>query len=419
MKPQTINFRALSMDLLNGLGIALLFSYFIYAEHFGLTDTFVNTLTALAAFYLFLKAPARVILSAGFFIGLLWFYWIGYSFKYYHVGWMAPFITLFFALLYTLFFGVLALTKNPLYRALILFAISFVEPMDWNWLQAELPFVNTCFGIDKWQYALILSALSLFLYFSAHIGMGKLRYGPLLLLVGALNFTTPEYIEPDLKIKLYAPELLQEEKWLPQNRQAIVMENLKAVRQAIKDKYDLVVLPESAFPLFLNSAPQIESLLRSYSRQIDIITGALYIENKLHYNVSYHFSKGQVQIAKKLVLVPFGEYIPLPSFLRQWVNTTFFDGASDFVTAKEPSDFIVKGVKFRSAVCYEATCEELYEDDPDYLIAISNNGWFHPSIEPTLQKLLMRFYAKKHHSIIYHSANMGGTGIIRGNGTIQ
>lgn len=419
MKNTNNSFRPLLYDLLQGLGIALLFSCFIYAEHFNLTFELINSVTALAAFYFFLKAPARVILSAGFFIGLLWFYWIGYSFKYYHVGWMAPFITLFFALLYTLFFGVLALTKNPLYRALILFAISFVEPMDWNWLQAELPFVNTFFGIDKWQYALILAALALFLYFSEHKEMRRFRYSALLLLVGALNFTTPEYIEPDLKIKLYAPELLQEEKWLPQNRQTIVAENMKVIRHAIREQYDLVVLPESAFPLFLNSAPQIESLLRDYSRQIDIITGALYIENKLHYNVSYHFSQGRVQIAKKLVLVPFGEYIPLPSFLRQWVNTTFFDGASDFVTAKEPSDFIIKGVKFRSAVCYEATCEELYEGDPDYLIAISNNGWFHPSIEPTLQKLLMRFYAKKHHSIIYHSANMGGSGIIRGNGELQ
>lgn len=419
MKNTNSNFRAQLYNLLQGLGIALLFSSFIYAEHFDLTFELINSITALAAFYLFLKAPTRVILSAGFFIGLLWFYWIGYSFKYYHVGWMAPFITLFFALLYTLFFGVLALTKSPLVRALILFAISFVEPMDWNWLQAELPFVNTYFGIDKWQYALILAALSLFLYFSAHKEMRKFRYGALLLLVGALNFTTPEYIKPDLKIKLYAPELLQEEKWLPQNRQAIVTENLKVIRHAIDQHYDLVVLPESAFPLFLNSAPQIESLLRGYSRQIDIVTGALYIENKLHYNVSYHFSKGRVQIAKKMVLVPFGEYIPLPSFLRQWVNTTFFDGASDFVTAKEPSDFVIKGVTFRSAVCYEATCEEIYEGDPDYLIAISNNGWFHPSIEPTLQKLLMRFYAKKHHSIIYHSANMGGTGIIFGNGEPQ
>lgn len=415
MKKRNIDFRAVGFDLLRGLGIALLYSFFIYAEYFGLTFELINTFTALAAFYLFLKAPARVILSAGFFIGLLWFYWIGYSFEYYHVGWLTPFITLFFALLYTLFFGTLAFTRSPLYRALILFALSFVEVMDWNWLQAELPFINTFFGVDKWQYALILLALALFIYLSARKELGKIRYAPLLLLIGALNFSHPDYIEPHLKIKLYAPQLLQEEKWLPQNSQAIAIDNLNAIKNAIKEGYDLVVLPESAFPLFLNKSPQIESLLRKYSYQIDIVTGGLYLENKLHYNVSYHFSQGRVQIAKKLVLVPFGEYIPLPSFLKAWVNTTFFDGASDFVTAKEPSDFIIKGIRFRSAVCYEATCEEIYDGDPKYLIAISNNGWFNSSIEPTLQKLLMRFYAKKHHSIIYHSANMGGAGVIRGN----
>jgi len=325
------------------------------------------------------------------------------------------FITLFFALLYTLFFGTLALTGNPLYRAGILFALSFVEVMDWNWLQVELPFVNTFFGIEKWQYALILSALSLLLYLAPRKELKRFRYAPLLLLIGALNFSTPGFIEPPLKIKLYAPTLLQEEKWLPQNSKAITLDNLDAVKRAIREKYDLVVLPESAFPLFLNKAPQIEAILRKYSYQIDIITGALYVENGLHYNVSYHFSDGKMEMAKKLVLVPFGEYIPLPEFLRSWVNKTFFDGASDFVTAKEPTDFIVKGVKFRNAICYEATCDEIYEGNPKYLVAISNNGWFHPSIEPTLQKLLMRFYAKKHHSIIFHSANMGGAGVIRGN----
>ncbi len=415
MKKPNSNFRAVTFDLLQGLGIAILFSYFIYAEYFGLTFEPINTLTALAAFYLLLKAPSRAILSAGFFIGLLWFYWIGYSFKYYHVGWLTPFVTLFFALLYMLFFGTLALTRNPLYRALILFALSFVEIMDWNWLQMELPFINSYFGVEKWQYALILTALSLFLCLSKYTALKKFRYAPLLLLVGALNFSTPGFIESGLKIKLYAPTLLQEEKWLPQNSQEIVADNFDAIKKAIKENYDLIVLPESAFPLFLNRSPQIESKLRDYSDRIDIITGALYIENGLHYNVSYHFSKGEVEIAKKLVLVPFGEYIPLPSFLRSWVNKTFFDGASDFVTAKRPSDFVIRGVTFRNAICYEATCEEIYEGDPQYLIAISNNGWFHPSIEPTLQKLLMRFYAKKHHSIIYHSANMGGTGVIRGN----
>ena len=47
------------------------------------------------------------------------------------------------------------------------------------------------------------------------------------------------------------------------------------------------------------------------------------------------------------------------------------------------------------------------------VIAMSNNAWFTPSIEPTLQKLLMRFYARKNGVTIYHSANYKGTGIIK------
>ncbi|MBD3825095.1 MAG: apolipoprotein N-acyltransferase, partial [Epsilonproteobacteria bacterium] len=118
-------------------------------------------------------------------------------------------------------------------------------------------------------------------------------------------------------------------------------------------------------------------------------------------------------IAKKMILVPFGEYIPLPAFLRQLINDTFFAGAADFQTATSPTDFIIKGVKFRNAVCYEATCQELYEGDVKYLIATSNNAWFAPSIEPTLQNLLLRYYARKNGVTILHSANYRGSGIIQ------
>ena len=412
MKFMPINYQELITNLSKGAGIALLLSLFIYTEHFSLSNTALNTLSALLGFYFLLSQKGTVVIFAGGFIGLLWFYWIGYSFEYYKVGWMLPLITLFFILLYALFFSVLALTNQPIYRALLLFGLSYVEPMDWNWLQLELPFINSYFGVEKWQYALILLALSLFIFLSKHSYKRPYHYGALLLLLGAIDYTTPQLTPPDIRIKLYDPQLLQEKKWLPQNRQAIIAQNLKAIEDATKQKYDLVVLPESAFPLYLNHNSNLIQRLKYYSYKIDIITGALYAENDLHYNVSYHFSKGKMDIAKKLVLVPFGEYVPLPSFLKQWVNDTFFDGSSDFVTATAPTDFIIKGIPFRNAICYEATCEEIYEGDPAYVIAISNNGWFHPSIEPTLQKLLMQFYSKKHHSIIYHSANMGGEGIV-------
>jgi apolipoprotein N-acyltransferase len=129
--------------------------------------------------------------------------------------------------------------------------------------------------------------------------------------------------------------------------------------------------------------------------------------------VTYLFDNGKIAIAKKLVLVPFGEYIPLPKFAQKFINDTFFSGASDFETADKPTDFTIKGVKFRNAICYEATCAEIYKGDVHYVIATSNNAWFAPSIEPILQRLLMEYYARKNGVTIYHAANYKGSGVIK------
>jgi len=163
----------------------------------------------------------------------------------------------------------------------------------------------------------------------------------------------------------------------------------------------------------MNKSPKLIEQLLKLSYKITIITGSLLIEDKKHYNVTYMFKNGRYEVAKKLVLVPFGEYIPLPNFAQKFINDTFFSGASDFITADKPTDFIIKGTKFRNAICYEATCQEIYDGDVKFVIASSNNAWFAPSIEPTIQKLLMRYYARKNGVTIYHSANYKGTGIIK------
>jgi len=55
----------------------------------------------------------------------------------------------------------MAFTNKVYIRALLLFALSFFEPMDWNWLQVELVFVDSYIGIQKFQLAIVLLALSL------------------------------------------------------------------------------------------------------------------------------------------------------------------------------------------------------------------------------------------------------------------
>jgi apolipoprotein N-acyltransferase len=217
---------------------------------------------------------------------------------------------------------------------------------------------------------------------------------------------------PKLKIKLVSTDISQNFKWQSEQLPQTIDDDFIAIDEAIQQGYDLVVLPEAAFPLFMNRHPAISEALKKRSFYITILTGTLHKEHGLNYNVSYLFNSGNITVAKKTVLVPFGEYIPLPGFLKEWVNRHIFGGVSDFVTAKKPTDFTIKGVTFRNAVCYEATRKELYTPNVRYMIAVSNNGWFKPSIEPTLQKLLIRFYARQNNTMVFHSANGGGTGIV-------
>lgn len=402
LNPKLINF-------LYGLVCAILFSAFIYLEDFGFTIKILNTLFALGAFTMLLYMPKRAVLIAGFFIGLFWFYWIGYSFKYNGVGFMEPIITLVFALVYMLFFGVIALSNKTYIRAVTLFALSFIEPFDFNWLQMELPFVDSYFGILKYQFAAILIALTL----PRYIKKPQLKFLPLLFFVFAVNFNTPLQKDAPLKIKLVSTDISQDQKWLQKNLPSIVKTVFEEINKAKEQGYDVVVFPEAVFPLYMNNTPPIMEELKNLSFDISIVVGALYKEQNAHYNVAYMFEYGEYKIAKKIVLVPFGEYIPLPGFAKKFVNEYFFAGASDFDSAKEPTDFTIKGVKFRNAICYEATCQEVYDGGANFVIAISNNAWFAPSIEPTLQKLLMRYYARKNNSTIYHSANYKGSGIIK------
>ena len=391
-----------------GVLTALLFSAFIYFEEYDLTNKFVNTVFGLGAIALFLRIPKRAVLLAGFLIGLFWFYWIGYSFEYQGVGYMTPIVTVGFGVVYLLFFAPLYFTDKLYLRAILILGLSFLEPFDWNWLQIELLFVDSYVGVYKYQLIAVLLALSL-----GSLMKNKFKYAPLLLLFVSLNYGYGEQKDAPLKIKLIQTDVKQEVKWTKEQLNPTMKMIFKEIEDAIEENYDAIVFPESVFPLFMNKNPELLNLLLKDSHQIAIVAGSLISENGRHYNVTYIFSEGAFSVAKKLVLVPFGEYIPLPKFAQKLINDAFFSGASDFLAAEEPTDFLIKGVTFRNAICYEATCQEIYEGDVAFVIASSNNAWFAPSIEPTLQKLLMKYYARKNGVTIYHSANYKGSGVIK------
>jgi apolipoprotein N-acyltransferase len=207
-----------------------------------------------------------------------------------------------------------------------------------------------------------------------------------------------------LKIKLVTTDVPQNLKWKKSYIPIEIKNNLSYIKKAIKEKYQVVVLPESAFPLFLNLNENLLYELYSLSFKITIVTGALHYKNGKYYNSTYVFENGNIKILDKHELVPFGEYIPLPFFQKQ-INELFFGNASDYSTSSRFGIFKIKNIKFINAICYEATIEKLYDLKPTYVMAITNDAWFTPSIEPVLQKMLIKLFAYTHYKVVYHAIN--------------
>ncbi len=394
--------------IIKGLCVSILFSSFIYLSYFGIENKIINSIIGLCAIYFILIIPRQALFYTGFFSGILWCWWIGLSFKYYELSYLIPLIIFGIAFIYAVLFYLFALIDNSVYaRAIVFFGFSFLSPFGFNWVKPELIFVDTYFGITKIDFALILLSMVLLKKFK-HI-----FWIPLLI---SFYITEPIKIEePELKIYMPQLNISQNIKWKKQHKNEIIKQNIELIKSGIKLGYDLIILPETAFPIILNKDNYLVETLKNLSKQIDIIAGSLYKKHGLYHNSTYHFSNTNVYIAHKVVLVPFGEAVPLPEKIRNFINNTFYEGAQDYKKAKKPTDFTVKGVKFRNAICYEATTDEIFKNitNTKYMIATSNNAWFFPSTQAVLQKLLMKYYAKKYKVIVYSSSNFTENSIIK------
>ncbi|WP_456432563.1 apolipoprotein N-acyltransferase [Nitratifractor sp.] len=306
-------------------------------------------------------------------------------------------------------------------KALALLGMSYVHPFGFDWFKPELILVHTPFGVDKLRFALFLGASFLLgdMILHRRAPRHRLGEGVLVLLLFAATWH-PQKVEalpadPTGAVELVSTRVPVEAKWDPANLNGQIDGVLGAIDRAIERNASLVILPESVLPLFLNRHPALLDAIKRRSHRIDIVLGALYYDTKkgVNRNSAWFFHDGNATVADKIVLVPFGETNPLPRWAGKWINRIFFDGAPDYVPASRPTDFTIGGRRWRSAVCYEATSERLYADRPERIVAISNDGWFIPSVEPALQRLLLRYYVRKYGVTVYHSVNMGPSYLLR------
>ena len=411
-----------TLEIIRGFSIATLGSAFIYLSHWGLSYPVIHTILALGSVFLLLLCERKTWFWYGVFVGIFWFWWIALSLQHYGYAWGLPFGIVLIAFSYGLIFWCIAWLSEKIYalsslpsvfiKALALLGLSYFHPFGFDWLKPELIFIESYIGIKKWQFGLVLLAMSL--------GIWKKNLLFLLLILFAYQPTKiPNPLNPTKqnKIEIITTHIGVKEKWDKSLHAAQFESVFKSIDEAIDANKTLVILPESVFPVFLNHNQALIDTLQEKAKHISIVAGGLYWDGKTPRNSTYIFTAGKITVANKVVLVPFGESNPLPNFLSNWINKVFYDGAIDYKASSDIIDYKIDGTTYRNAICFEATSEKLYVKDkegnfPKNMIVLSNNGWFTPSIEPTLQKLLLQYYSQKYGTTIYHAVNMSESYII-------
>ena len=409
--------------IIEGLIIAILLSAFIYIEHFNLLNGYslliINSISALSGLYLLLKAKVPVWFFSGFFISAFWLWWLSVSFIYYNLPYLVPISILLISTIYGLLFLTLAYIMKKiakkieshflilywensriLLNAISLILINQFEPFGFNWLKLQLLFTDSIFCVKFYCFSAVVILLALFAVFK--------KWYILLLLILIIDLKIPKVLNNNAlrDIELVSTNIDVQEKWKRQNQLKYTNLALKKIDNAISKNKKLVILPESILPYFLNlEHPYLDKFLNR-SKKITIVIGALYFKGKDNYrNSAYIIKNGNYTVANKVVLVPFGEANPLPKWMGTIVNKIFFDGAVDYRADSNYTTIKALNKEFKIAICYEGTATKTYQDHPKFVIVISNNGWFKPSIEPTLQKILLKYYARVYKSTIYHSIN--------------
>lgn len=282
-------------------------------------------------------------------------------------------------------------------------------------------------GVYGVGLALLVSAGLLLQAFSAASTRARLRplaSFALLWIAGAaaqpIAWTQPT--GAPLTVALLQGNVPQSMKWRPEQVAATLALYQRMIRQT---QARLIVLPETAVPLFLNQVPAdfLESVA-SHARAhgADILLGLPEGgRGREYFNAVVSIGVSPSQIYRKSHLVPFGEFVPLRPLFGPVVEamaiplTDFSRGGLD----QRP--LAVAGQRLAVNICYEdAFGEEIIRQLPEatLLVNVSNVAWFGDSIAPEQHLQIAQMRAIETGRPMLRATNTGMTAVVDAGGHV-
>ncbi|MEO0975240.1 MAG: apolipoprotein N-acyltransferase, partial [Pseudomonadota bacterium] len=235
-----------------------------------------------------------------------------------------------------------------------------------------------------------------------------------------------EPVDTTLEAGLVQGGISQDLKW-----QADQLPKTKALYRSLTDEHwdaDLLVWPEAAIPALANRELDYFNDLFASARRSDtaLLIGAIQSKgprgDRRYFNSVFGIDANGASEYHKRHLVPFGEYYPVPNFVRRWLAdlnlpyTDFTKGPAD----QEP--LTVAGQPVGVSICYEDVFgSELLAMVPRarLLVNVSNDAWFGGSVAPHQHLQIARMRAIEVARPMIRATNSGISAFIEHDGRVS
>ncbi len=290
-------------------------------------------------------------------------------------------------------------------------------------LSFVMALAGTLFGVGRWPSALAVVALS-------H-ALGWLA------LPSEADLAPPS--DPPLRVTLVQGNIPQGEKWDPARTARNLEIHLELSRAAAAEgRTDLILWPESAVAAFLEAQPEYRDPVVALSREtgVPLVVGAIGFtrvpdsRRALFHNSLFVVTPagGVVDRYDKAVLVPFGEYVPLASWLSFLsVIAKSLEDVAAITPGPEPRplrglESLEPGARPVGLICYEAVYPDVVRhavrQGGRLLLNLTNDAWYGRSSAPHQFLAIVALRSAETGLPMLRAANTGDSAVIDARGVV-
>jgi apolipoprotein N-acyltransferase len=233
-----------------------------------------------------------------------------------------------------------------------------------------------------------------------------------------------------MRVGIAQGNIAQDHKWDPAF-QGETLDRYRDLTRATADTHPaLVVWPETAAPFFFQEPNALREEILDLVQQtgVHLLFGSPAFDQMRdgtieEMNRAYLVSPAGRELATydKMVLVPFGEYVPYQQVL--FFVDKMVHGVGGIAAGLSPTVFHVNGTRFGTLICYEgvfpALTRQFVAGGADFLVNITNDAWYGPTSAPYQSLAQVTLRAVENRVPVVRAANTGFSAIIDPDGRIR